>query len=134
MTPMEFVLKWEGGYSNDPDDPGGETRWGISKRAYPSLDIASLTKEEAIAIYERDYWQKIGGDLLPPAMGLVAMNAAVNCGVSRARKWLDASGGNWREFLHLQLTHYALLRNRLFLQGWLNRTLDCWAEARKLEV
>ena len=51
------VLRNEGGYVNDPTDPGGETNFGISKRSYPDIvDIKSLTVEEATAIYLRDFW------------------------------------------------------------------------------
>lgn len=133
MTPIDFVLRWEGGYTKDPNDPGGETNFGISKRAYPHLDILSLSERDAIAIYERDYYQKVGGPSLPPPMALVATNAAVNCGVSRALKWLAASGGDYREFLRLQMLHYLSLKNRLYLSGWLHRTLDAWNEAKRLE-
>src|ERR1043166_4882428 len=53
-----FVLSNEGGYEPpNTADPGGETNFGISKRQYPFLDIKKLTREEAIAIYERDYWK-----------------------------------------------------------------------------
>ena len=44
---IEVVLKHEGGYVNDPDDPGGETKYGISKKAYPDEDIKELTIERA---------------------------------------------------------------------------------------
>jgi hypothetical protein len=44
---VKMVLKHEGGYVNHPSDPGGETNFGISKRAYPEVDIANLTEEEA---------------------------------------------------------------------------------------
>lgn len=54
---VEFVLAHEGGYVNDPNDAGGETNWGISKRSYPDLDIKNLTREEAIEIYRRDFWE-----------------------------------------------------------------------------
>lgn len=46
-------------------DPGGETKWGISKRSYPDLDIAALTREQAIEIYFRDYWQSAGVTVMP---------------------------------------------------------------------
>lgn len=52
----EVLLKIEAGYSNSPNDPGGETNFGISKRSYPDLDIKSLTKEKAKSIYLRDFW------------------------------------------------------------------------------
>lgn len=61
---VAFVLRHEGGYTNDNRDPGGETKFGISKRAYPSLDIKNLTEEQAKVIYRRDYWDRAGcGDL-----------------------------------------------------------------------
>lgn len=53
---INTVLANEGGYTNDPNDPGGETKYGISKRAYPDVDIANLTVAEATAIYLRDFW------------------------------------------------------------------------------
>ncbi|KWT77357.1 glycosyl hydrolase 108 family protein [Candidatus Magnetominusculus xianensis] len=61
---VRFVLDAEGGYVNDPDDPGGETKYGISKRAYPSLDIKSLTIEDAKRLYRRDYWGRASCDAL----------------------------------------------------------------------
>ena len=53
---FRFLLPHEGGYVNDLDDDGGETKYGISKRQYPTLDIANLTQEDAASIYQRDYW------------------------------------------------------------------------------
>lgn len=55
---IEIVLKHEGGYVNDPLDAGGETNFGISKRSYPNLNIKRLTRQEAIDIYKRDFWDK----------------------------------------------------------------------------
>ena len=51
-----FVLNHEGGYVNDPTDPGGETKYGISKRSYPEVDIKNLTVEQARDIYFADWW------------------------------------------------------------------------------
>lgn len=53
---VKKVLAHEGGYVNDPRDSGGETNFGISKRSYPNLKIRDLTKEDAIAIYLKDFW------------------------------------------------------------------------------
>lgn len=50
------VLENEGGYVNDPNDPGGETKYGISKRRYPNEDIKNLTVERATELYLRDFW------------------------------------------------------------------------------
>lgn len=71
------VLKHEGGYVNDPADPGGETKFGISKRAYPHLDIKNLTVKQAKAIYKRDYWrydrfrqQRVAGKVFDMAVNM----------------------------------------------------------------
>ena len=59
------VLHHEGGYVNAPQDPGGETKFGISKRAYPNVDIKNLSRKQAIKIYYDDYWIKTGVVFLP---------------------------------------------------------------------
>jgi lysozyme family protein len=86
---VKLILKHEGGYINHKKDPGGETNFGISKRAYPDVDIKNLTEEEAAAIYRADYWNKIKGDLLPVPIGILILDWAVNSGVSRAVKALQ---------------------------------------------
>lgn len=48
-----------GAYTNDPNDQGGETKWGISKRAYPHLDIKKLTYKEAVDIYKNNYYSSL---------------------------------------------------------------------------
>ena len=62
---IDNVLESEGGYVNDKDDAGGETNMGISKKAYPDLDIKNLSKEEAKQIYYEDYWCPSKADQLP---------------------------------------------------------------------
>jgi lysozyme family protein len=57
---IPITLQNEGGYVNDPLDPGGETKYGISKRSYPTVDIKNLTVEQATAIYLRDFWRYDG--------------------------------------------------------------------------
>jgi lysozyme family protein len=88
-TIIDMVLEHEGGYVNHPTDPGGETKYGISKRAYPLLDIESLDKDKAKEIYRHDYWNKIRGDDLHPAVACVVVDFAVNSGVYRASKVLQ---------------------------------------------
>ena len=90
---IEMVLHHEGGYVNHPNDPGGETKYGISKRAYPEIDIASLTEEDAGEIYFKDYWSKIKGDDLPRGVTCVVMDYGVNSGISRASKALQRACG-----------------------------------------
>jgi len=83
------IIGVEGGYSNNPDDPGGETMWGICKRDYPNLDIKNLTQDQAKSIYKSDYWDKVKGDLLPYPLNLFMFDAAVNQGVEAAIKCLQ---------------------------------------------
>lgn len=87
------VLSHEGGYSNDPKDPGGETQWGISKRSYPNVDIRSLKREQAIELYRRDFWQRVQGDKLPSSVAFQVLDAAVNHGIGNAVRWLQRAAG-----------------------------------------
>lgn len=86
---LAFTLRWEGGYVNDPRDPGGETKYGISKRAYPHIDIKNLTKEQAAAIYRRDYWDAARCGKLPERVAVAHFDCAVNCGVTAANRVLQ---------------------------------------------
>lgn len=90
---FDRLLGHEGGYVNDPRDPGGETNWGISKRAYPNVDIKSLTKEAAKTIYRRDYWTPVRADELPDSVRFDVFDAAVNHGVLQSAKWLQRAAG-----------------------------------------
>jgi len=92
-TALEFVLKWEGGLSDHVHDRGGKTKYGISKNAYPRLDIENLTLEEAKEIYRRDYWRPLRGDQLPLVLAVISFDFAVNSGVHRATKALQKHVG-----------------------------------------
>lgn len=86
---LAFVLAHEGGYSRDPRDPGGETKYGISRRSYPGLDIANLSQEQAASIYRSDYWDALGLSRLPGELALPIFDAAVNAGREAAVRWLQ---------------------------------------------
>ena len=90
---IDRLLSHEGGYVNDPHDPGGETKFGISKRSYPRLNIRKLTRAEAIAIYRRDFWERSRADDLPPAVGFQLLDGAVNSGIDNATRWLQRAVG-----------------------------------------
>jgi len=76
------LLKKEGGLSDDKEDRGGLTKYGITKAGYPHLDIASLTKEQAADIYRIDYWNKLGLDGVESQIKAELMfEAGVNFGV-----------------------------------------------------
>lgn len=88
-----LVIGNEGGYVNNPTDPGGETKWGISKRAYPKLNIKSLTVGDAKAIYLKDYWHRAGCAEFDDMLAVQVFDAAVNHGVTAAVKMLQNAVG-----------------------------------------
>jgi lysozyme family protein len=91
---VDQVLHHEGGYVNDPHDAGGETKYGISKRAFPHLDIKKLTRNDAILIYWKLYWQPIHGDqIVSNELALQVFDMAVNAGTGAAAKILQAIVG-----------------------------------------
>jgi len=87
------IVGVEGGYVNDPKDPGGETKYGISKRSYPNEDIKNLTPERAKELYRRDFWTAIHGDELTWPLALFLFDAAVNHGPETAVTVLQKSLG-----------------------------------------
>ena len=95
---IKVVLKHEGGYVNDPDDPGGETNFGIAKRSHPDVDIVNLTKEGAKEIYKKVYWDKNKVDDLPDDLKHIFFDMCVNMGRGTAVKVLQRTinnkGGN----------------------------------------
>lgn len=79
----------EGGYVNDPKDPGGETKYGVSKRAYPNEDIKNMTEARAKQIFKRDFWDKCKCGELPDCVSIIVSDCAYNSGCSRAIKLLQ---------------------------------------------
>lgn len=155
---MVFVAWWEGGLVDDPHDPGGLTNHGISKRQYPDLDIAALTKEQAAEIYRRDYWEAARCGEMPPPLALVVFDSAVNQGVPRAIQCLqracgatadgipgprtmDAAQRAWarsperllREICLHRLMHYTAISGwSRYGEGWSKRLLDCLVTATRM--
>lgn len=93
------ILEREGGYVNSPADRGGATNYGITQRVYrewkgdPGADVKALTKSEASQIYFEHYWQPSKAALLPESIRDIHFDAAVNHGVGRANKLLQAAAG-----------------------------------------
>jgi len=150
---FQFLLTQEGGYSNNPNDPGGETKYGISKRAYPSLDIKSISVEQVRAIYLRDYWLAAKCDLVPRGIDAMLFDAAVNHGVDAASKLLQFSAkvsvdGNigpvtlnaltdknaLRSFAIQRALKYSTTKNFLtFGNGWISRVFAVYDFAKGLQ-
>ncbi len=90
---FERLIGHEGGYVSDPRDPGGETKYGVSKRSYPGEDIAGMTLERAKAIYLRDYWTPSGCAAVPAGIRFDLFDMAVNSGVKAAIRMLQRTVG-----------------------------------------
>ena len=147
------IIELEGGYVNDPNDKGGETKFGITKRWYPNLDIASLTRDDATRIYYQDYWLENQCDKLPTALAFILFDTAVNQGPVFAVTTLQNSLGVKADgiigsqtlnaayrvitdtpnvaisFTHQRLQRYASLAQNdptqvKFIKGWINRAME----------
>lgn len=90
---FEQLIGHEGGYVNDPHDPGGETKYGISRRSYPGEDIAGMTLERAKTIYLRDFWGPAGCDAVPDGLKFDLFDMAVNSGKAAAVRALQRACG-----------------------------------------
>ena len=156
---FEFVLRMEGGPTNDPHDPGGSTRWGISQKNHPEVDLVTLTKEGAKEIYRREYWDKCGCDRLPPAVAFFLFDMSVNQGVASAVRSLQASVGAQMDgvvgpnteaaarrlkpdatlclFAAERAEKYARLvsaepRLMMYVVGWMRRVMSCLKESLRI--
>lgn len=97
---FDRLIDHEGGYVNNPEDPGGETKWGISKRSYPNLIISKLTRDQAKDIYRRDFWNRINADKLKDGIAFQLFDFAVNSGIETAVRYFQralgvADDGHW---------------------------------------
>lgn len=90
---IDRVLSSEGGYVNDPNDPGLETQWGISKRSYPNVDVKNLTRDEAKQIYKRDFWDPVANAGIHGDVVFQVLDFAVNSGGSVAVQYLQRAVG-----------------------------------------
>lgn len=129
-----FIIGEEGGYVNDPHDPGGETKFGISKRAYPGVDIKALTLDGAKAIYREDYWNALRLDERKYGPALVLFDCAVNQGVVRAKSILYTVATSSQPFVVAFQAERALAYARLptfdrYGRGWMRRLLRTTIEA-----
>ena len=145
---IPIILKHEGGYVNNPNDPGGETNFGISKRSFPEIDIKSLTPEKAADIYYHFYWLPMKLDKINDEnIQLELFDFGVNAGKSRAIKKvqqlckikqdgiigqqtieaINIYPGNFlKDYKHARRVYYEYIANRntklkVFLKGWLKR-------------
>ena len=98
---FELLVKSEGGYVNNPLDPGGETNLGVTKKAWADYlcrpiaagEMKALTKEMVKPFYKTEYWDKVQGDLLPKGVDYLAFDFAVNAGVVQCSKFIQRACG-----------------------------------------
>lgn len=98
---LAHILKYEGGYVNHKDDPGGRTNLGVTQRVWEEwtgkpateADMRSLTVEMVSPLYKKRYWDAVRGDDLPSGVDLCVFDCAVNAGVGRASKFLQQAAG-----------------------------------------
>lgn len=137
---LNFVLKWEGGYSNNPNDKGGATNKGITQYTYNSWlksqgknikDVRYITDSEVEQIYYKNYWLATGCNKMSKVFAILAFDTAVNMGIGRATEFLKAA--KWKspeKFIIARAKKYnEFARNptqRTFLHGWLNRLFDLY--------
>ena len=94
---LETILHHEGGYVNHPEDPGGETNLGVTKRVYEEFggtkDMKDLTVEDVEPIYKKNYWDRVKADQLPSGLDLCVFDFGVNAGTGRSAKFLQGMIG-----------------------------------------
>ena len=94
---FDRLIGHEGGYSDNPADPGGRTMWGVTERVARSHgftgDMRTLTRDEAKRIYRADYWEPVRAEELPQQVRFDVFDGAVNSGVKQSVKWLQAAVG-----------------------------------------
>ncbi len=143
---MDFMFQFEGGYVDNPHDPGGATNLGITlktlgawrHKVVTKQDVRNLSKAEATDIYSANYWAPINGDVLPKGVDLMGFDIAVNMGPGRAKKWLDQTNTlptieRIKKLDALRLGFWRALRTfPVFGRGWLRRESACMALALKM--
>ena len=96
---LDLVLKSEGGWVNNPADPGGETNLGVTKRVWEEYvghavqSLKKLTKDDVAPMYELKYWRPCYCEVLPRGLDFVVFSMGVNAGPGRSVKLLQQSIG-----------------------------------------
>jgi len=148
---LDLVLKSEGGWVNNPKDPGGETNLGVTKAVWeewvghPVATMKNLTKDDVAPLYEQKYWRPCYGEVLPRGLDFLCFSFGINAGSGRSVKLLQQSLGlvsdgvigskvmqKLREsniadviksFSESRREYYKSLKNfPIFGKGWISRT------------
>lgn len=133
---IAIILRFEGGLSENANDPGGLTKFGISQRSHPGVNVRDLTVEEAKAIYRREYWLPLGCERHAWPFCLVLFDTGVQRGVAKAEQMAEAAAFKTETLLLDRMAYYATRvrtkpSQRTFLAGWINRVTDLWEIVRE---
>ncbi len=143
---LTFTLHEEGGFVNNPKDPGGATSLGVTQHTLSAwrrkpvsvADVKNLSLIEAGQIYRALYWDHIGGDTLPAGVDLMLFDISVNNGVGRAMTWaretmLMGSIARIQALDKRRCGFWRILRTfPIFGKGWMARERACFAVAMKM--
>jgi lysozyme family protein len=142
---IKQTLKYEGGYTNNPADPGGPTNWGITiadarkywKPSATAADVKAMPQSVAVEIYRKRYWDAVGGDELPAGLDFAVFDFGVNSGVSRALTYLKATKGDTEKRIVDLCDARLIFLKKLktwpaFGKGWGKRVADVKAAALKM--
>lgn len=139
-----FVRRWEGGWADHPNDPGGATMKGITLATYTRWretqrqpkptkdDLRNISEAEVEAIYRAWYWQASGADTLPWPLCLAQFDTAVNAGVGKAQETLQRSNGDFLAYMGHLIDWYTRINNfEHFGRAWIRRRAEILLEAAK---
>jgi len=127
----------EGGYSNDKNDPGGETKYGISKRYHPTEDIKNLTIDRAKAIYLEEYWIPAKCDSAPYPMDVCLFDSQVNpqndprLPGGGNQEILNQNPHNWEAYMMLRMVRYMKNSKDIYVKGHIFRVLRLFEQLRE---
>jgi hypothetical protein len=127
---FELTVGLEGAYSNDPRDPGGETRYGIAKRYHPAEDIKGLTLDRAKEIYLAEYWIPAGCDQASYPMDICLFDSQVNPQRGGNKELLDHHPENWQEYLIWRMARYMHYSKEIYVKGHIFRVLKLFEKLK----
>ena len=136
---LTLGLEGNGNYTNDPRDPGKETRYGISKRYNPDVDVKNLTLEQAKEIYLKRYWIPAGCDTAPYPMDICLFDSQVN--PQNDPKWnhggnkeiMNLNPESWQDYNLLRMIRYMRNSKRVYVLGHIQRVLKLSETLRRME-
>jgi hypothetical protein len=134
---FELTVGLEGGYENDPNDPGGETKYGICKKYHPNIDIKNLTIDQAKAIYYADYWLPAGCDAAEFPMDICLFDSQVNpqndprLPGGGNKEIILQNPSDWHEYMILRMIRYMNNSKAVFVKGHIFRVLRLFEKIKQ---